>query len=611
MSIESYLQEAASRIIDQVETEVDIITFCEHPYYLDQPLHGVEKFILKIFYGLALDNIEKTLTIRSFPYDAVGKKFTEVEYAQFLISQGRTNLLNPFEYKAVTELILVCGRRSGKTFIASIISSFEAYKLIMKRDPQKYYRLPKGEIVRIVNVASASDQALVLSQATQNRILNSKWFEPYVEGKNQSEIRLRTKNDLELLRNEIEIHGKALDNHASIRIEASACSSRAIRGGTVIVCIFDELAHFIDNEGNRSGDSIYQALTPSVATFGLEGKIIDISSPFVKTGVFFDLYNISLEKEEQNKRMFQIPTWEMNEIINFDFLENERKRIPEAFPIEYGAEFTSVISGFFKYPEKIDDCVVREDEIFNPKSHSHAHYIAVDPSSLHDGYALAMVHVEDREEIKSENGKETKVKTKVVVLDKWKVWRLGDPEFEGSQYIDQEIIEEYIQSLAIKFRIVKIAYDQFESSSSVNKFKKLGLNAIKTPFSRSYNMKIFYNLRNLIYEKRLELYREQLGIMELKNLQERKVGKKQFVVEAPLNGPITTDDLADVLANASYIAVEDQIEKRAASIVGTNGVESYSSRGSSINSFQSYYRKLRSNHYDSNIMRAKKLGATK
>jgi hypothetical protein len=84
--------EVTKDLIDDSEQEVDIITFCEHPYYLNQPLHGVEKIILKIYYGLPLDNLNKTLKIRSFPYDSEGKSFTEVEYAKFLMSQNRTNL---------------------------------------------------------------------------------------------------------------------------------------------------------------------------------------------------------------------------------------------------------------------------------------------------------------------------------------------------------------------------------------------------------------------------------------------------------------------------------------------------------------------------------------
>jgi len=609
---ETILDEATSRVINDVEEEVDIITFCEHPLYLDQPLHGVERFILKIFYGLPLDDTNKNLNIRSYPYNRKGKKLTEFEYAQFLISQGRTNLLDPRNCKEALELVLACGRRGGKTFLASVISSYEAYKLIIKGDPQKYYKLPQGEIIKIINIASSSDQALVLAQATQNRILNSKWFIPYVEGKNQSDIRLRTKRDLELLKQEIAIHGKPLDMHASIRIEAMACTARGVRGGTVIVGILDEIAHYIDNDGNRSGGVIYEALTPSVATFGLDGKILCISSPYTKHGIFYDLFLDSKGRTEedegdQNKRMFQIPTWEMNETITFEYLDSEKKRNPESFTTEFGAEFSSIISGFLKFPEKLDICIRRDGETTSPTG-NHIHYIAVDPASSNHGYALAMVHIEEQERIKKEENREIKSKEQIVVLDRWKVWTIKDPEFEGMDMIDPTVVEEYIQGLANKFRISIIAYDQFESTSSISKFKKLGFNAIKTPFSRPYNMKIYGKLRSLIYEDKIDLFKFEQGILELKNLQERKVGKRQFIIEAPTQGEITTDDLCDVLANASFIASDTEMDKRAPSIVGTNGNQSFHTTGSRVKSFHAYQRRLKMHRVVTNMERAKQLG---
>lgn len=617
-SFESLLYESTASVLSEVEEDiVDIITFCEHPYYLDQPLHSVERLILKSYYGLPLDDVNKTVLIRSFPFDEIGKFLTEVEYIQFLMQQGRTNLLDPYNVKQAIELVLACGRRSGKTFLASVITAYEAYKLIVKGDPQKYYKLPQGEEIRIINVASTGDQALILAKATQMRILNSRWFIPYVEGKNQTTIRLRTKRDLELIKEEIKNHGKPLDNHSSISIEAMACTARGIRGGSVIVGILDEIAHFVDNTGNRSGDVIYEALTPSVATFGLDGKIVCISSPYTKNGIFYDLFldsrgRSSDDPGDQNKRMFQLPTWEMNDTIRFDFLESEKRRNPESFPTEFGAQFSSTILGFFKYPEKVDEAVKRESESAVPNK-KYSHYIAVDPSSSMNGYALAMVHVEYKNVIKKDGPVETKAIEAVIILDRWKVWNLSDPEFAGLDYIDEAVIEDYINGLFSRFVIAKIVYDQFESTAAVMKFKKLGYNAAKTPFSRVYNMKIFGKLRSLFYEDRIELFPHEQGIAELKALQERRVGKREFVVEAPKQGEVTTDDLTDVLANASYVALENEVEKNVASICGTNGNSLYLSSGkkSSSSSFHAHRRKLVQNKIITNFERARQLGVVK
>jgi hypothetical protein len=613
-SFESILNEHTQTLLNEVEEEVDIITFCEHPYYLDQPLHGVERFILKSFYGIPLNDKEKTILLRSYPFDKEGKHLTEVEYAEFLIQQGRTNLLDPRCFKAALELVLPCGRRGGKTFIASIISAYEAYKLIVKGDPQKYYKLPKGEQIGIVNIASDENQALILAAATQNRILNSRWFVPYIEGKTENEIRLRSKKDLEFLKEEKRIHGRALDKHSSILIEAKACTSKGIRGTGVIVAILDEIAHYVDNDGNKSGTKIYESFTPATATFGLDAKILCISSPYTKGGIFYDLFfdakgRSEEDKGDQNKRMFQIPTWEMNESITFEFLDSEKKRNPESFPTEFGAEFSSTITGFFKFPEKIDECIVRKEETHVAEGNN-VHYIAVDPAASCHGYTLAMVHVENRERDKKlEEGKTQKVIEPVVVLDKWMVWRLSDPEFTGLSYIDVEVIEEYIKSLTTRFRIGKIVYDQFDSSHSITEFQKMGLNASKTPFSRQYNMKIFGRLRTMFYENRMELFDCKDGIAELKALQEIKVGKKEFRVEAPRQGVVTTDDMADVLANATFIALEEQLEHGVPTIVGTNGSQTFRASGSLVKSLHAYRRRLKMHGFEGNYQKAVKSGA--
>jgi len=600
---ESILEDATSKIVDSIEEELDIITFCEHPFYLNQPLHGAERFVLKVFYNLPLDNTNKYINIRSYPFDKKGVMFTEVEYANFLIAQGRTNLLTPQNINSCTELILACGRRSGKTFIASIISSYEAYKLIIKGDPQRYYKLPQGELIKIINIASTSDQALILAKATQNRILNSKWFLPYVESKTQSEIRLRTKRDLELLKEEVRYHGKALDQHASILVEALACTARGIRGHTVIVAILDEVAHYIDNDGNRSGEVIYEAVSPSIATFGMDGKILCVSSPYSKSGIFYSLFlqakGSEKEPGDQNKRMFQLPTWEMNDTITFEFLDSERARNPESFNTEFGAEFSAVAAGFFKFPEKIDAAIKRHGESSVPMLNNVLHYIAVDPSSKGNGYCLCMVHVELRE-IEKEG---VKSKEQIVVVDKWKKWTLesNDSESYDLEYIDSEIVENYIFGLCNRFKIAKIVYDQYDSSSAVNKLKKRGYDAQKTPFTRNYNMKIYGKLRSMFYESKMDLFQCEEGVAELKALQEIKVGKREFKVEAPTQGTIVEDDLADVLANATYIATDKEILQNTASITGTR-TNKYA------NSYLGYQRRLTNNKISTNLMKAKNAG---
>lgn len=562
-------------ITDMIEEdkEVDILTFVESSYYLNiKTLQPSQKFILKIFYNLPLDNEQKCIQLRSFPHDEEGQYLTEWEYAQYLINQKRTNLITPENDETVpSELLLACGRRGGKTFIASIISAYEAYKLIIKDNPQSYYNMAEDEMIKIVNVASSGDQALELATQIQNRIFNTEWFLPYIASFNSDELNLKTKHDIKKMQDEAKRYGKPLKARASIKIESLLCSARSTRGGSVIVALFDELAHFIDNEGNRGGKKVYESLTPAGATFGKDSKIICISSPYTKSGIFYELYSTSYD--DHSMRMLQMPTWEMNPRIEFSFLKNRYKKDPESFWTEYGAQFSTTVSGFFKFPERISECVsvVRYEDQYDTDGNKKTvpiyrlqseyatgrfqHYIAMDPSTDNNGYALAMVHCE-----RDATGR------LIVVVDRWQEWNIDDPEFSEFDFIDLEIIDAYVLELTKKFRIEKIVYDQFESAASIQKFIKAGVNAVKTHFSRAYNMKIYKNLRSIIYDKRISLLYNEQGIKELVYLQEKKVGKKEFIVEAPKSGDVTTDDLADVLANACFIAVEGETDAAPAQI---------------------------------------------
>jgi intein/homing endonuclease len=450
------------------------------------------------------------------------------------------------------------GFMSHNTFIAALICAYESYLLISKGNPQKHYKLTPGQKIKIITVATNGDQAKIASDMIRTIILQSPWLSKFCDGFNQNSIRLRTKWEYD---NNLE---------PSVFVEAMTCSGPGIRGHTAIVAILDELAHFTDSHGVRGGDSVYYSLTPSIATFGSDGKILALSNPYAKTGIFYTQYVKAMGNEVepplQHIRAFKIPTWEMNETLNFQFFKNEYELNPESFDYEYGAEFAGAITGFFKFPDKIDDCInyslIEKPRPLNLKT---VHWLALDPAAVGNGYALCMVHTEER---KTELG----VK-KIIVVDRWRRWLASDEEFAdlGLDLIDPSVIDEYILDLSKYFKIGKIRYDQFESASSVTKLVKAGLAAERKPITASYNMDIYKNLRNLIYNNEIELLDHPIGINELRWLQEKKLANGRFRVDAPLTGETTTDDMADVLAVAAYMALESDIINTTTSLMGLSG----------------------------------------
>jgi len=97
--------------------------------------------------------------------------------------------------KNYRELVICAGMRSSKTYLASIICLFEAFKLLLLKDPAEHYGLSKGHKIFIINVATSEQQAkdTVFSQI-ESILKNSKWFMDFKPQIRHQEIRFPGKN---------------------------------------------------------------------------------------------------------------------------------------------------------------------------------------------------------------------------------------------------------------------------------------------------------------------------------------------------------------------------------------------------------------------------------
>lgn len=543
-----------------IEEPVDIITFSESPDFLNLKLNKRQKFALKVFYGLPLDAedlkeivwLEKNKGIKLPVYAMDGRQFRE--------------------------LVLVIGRRGGKTFMVSIIAAYEAYKLITKYDPQSYYNLPPDEQIYILNAATSGDQALVMFAAIKSRIRNCKWFEPYISKDYTEELRLFTKKDLE---DNIKIReynalqkyqvDRRKEKDGSIIILSTHSNSRSIRGKGAIVVIFDELAHFLDNQGNQSGSIVYDAVTPSTKTFGEDGKIISISSPWGKAGKFYELYELGISYDDKGYQkvdgmiVLQYSSWEFNpalpkESFRADFIKN-----PESARTEFGAEFADVANAAFN-PMHIDRMVnanKRKLWIGNPNT---SYFMTIDPAKSGDVFVAAWGHLEEFWEEIYEDDRPRKIKRNKVVIDGVHGWRASTVEDRntGEIYrkdIDFVDIENFINDMSQNMNIDLVAFDQFSSIQMIQQLQRKGFTAFETPFTNKYKRQIYENFGELLAEGRVEIYGIednpddwflQQAISELKFVQ-RIIKGKIVSFTHPDSGPIQNDDFADAIVNLAWL----------------------------------------------------------
>lgn len=118
--------------------EVDAITFLTSSKYLDERPFPFQSLTIKLLYGLwekypispseqaIIDSLQDTWGI-------------DINLA--------ARDLNQF----IEVMILVIGRRGSKTSLISFIQTYEAYKLICKGNPQKYYGIRTRHTIEIVN----------------------------------------------------------------------------------------------------------------------------------------------------------------------------------------------------------------------------------------------------------------------------------------------------------------------------------------------------------------------------------------------------------------------------------------------------------------------------
>lgn len=538
--------------IGDVSDIKDIITFLEAPWGLNlnqnsQPLLPGQKFVLKAYYKLPLEEKEKTIIIRDKFNEREFYKFTEQEYLNYLYDQGRCNI-QYLDDKPRNELVLIIGRRGTKSSMASWIAAYESYKLLKTYHPQKYYNMLSDAEIHLTCIATAEDQANLMFRQILGHFSQCEYFHRYMNKPTADKVYIRSRRDLEKYGEE----GKA-----SIVVKSAPCSARALRGAGNILVIQDEQAHFVDEvtQSNKSDKAVYDAMTPSVAQFGMDGKIINISSPLNKSGVLWDLYNKALSGSE-NILMIQAPTWEINNTIHSNFLKGRYQADPIVYDCEFGAQFSDRVKSWI--PEEYLRKVIHPTLSAKPFGKSKTpHFMGLDIGFKDDGTAIAISHVESvRDEVTGEL-------VDKIELDFVESRYPGEPPYENLDVLDFELLSEWIKELCDRFYIAKGLIDQHSGIMVAQNLARKGLQQFDLVYhTRQFNSDLYQNFMMLCIDQKVRLYNDKPSenedselIDELLKLQVHQFSKNVISVEAPkIKG--YHDDKSDALMRSVWLAAE-------------------------------------------------------
>lgn len=533
---------------------VDIITFVESAWGLNQKLFPVQRVILKAHYGIELDDT-KRFKISDWRRENF-LELTEAEYLRFLHEEGRCNIQEVIPGEGRRKMVLAIGRRSGKSFLASCIAAYETYKLIAKGHPQKYYGLPDSNVIQLIAVATDQKQAALLYREVHGHFLNADYFLPYMANSTMSFATFQTPYDINRF-------GSVSENpkaRYSVEVTFRSCIAKGLRGPGNIMMILDEMAHFTDG-GQSSAKEVYDAIAPSTSAFSpkdpddaripigsVESRIVLISSPNGRQGHFYKLFSIGMRRGAKAKDWLciQAPSWEVNPSLPADEFEGHYEVDPRVFFQEYGARFSDRTRGWIENETDLLACV---DPVLRPARRAPSrmpHFMGIDLALAGDGCALAIGH-------KDLDGN--------IVVDLVVHIKAGEGEYEGVDRLDFDGVADWIYGWTQKFYIEKGMFDQHIGIPMEQALEKRGLKQFESVHhTKILNSQIFRNFKNMMFAHRLRLYDapppgedHSPYIAELLTLQEEQHSKYVITVEAPqVEG--MHDDRSDALVRMVWLA---------------------------------------------------------
>ena len=554
-----YFQDLTDNYKKSIQTRdtVDIITFVEAKWGLNTEMFPVQRFILKAFYGLELDGVNKTIELPDEINSRQIGKYTEKEFMQYLIDTGRTNLLSYEPGHPRQNLILNAGRRASKSTLTDFISNYETYRLVKMGNPQQYYGMPDGAEISVCTTAPTIETASTLFTTIKNSCMACNYLKDRIVGKSATTFTINTDHDIE----------RGAD--PTIKLVCGGAGSADIRGRSNIVVIMDEAA-FFNASGVNSGEALYKALTPSIVSFTPkdarkkvigpgEGKTILISSPFGKSGIFYNMY-IDSFKDIENTLMFNMYTTMLNPTVDSGFLKNEKRRNPQMFDCEFGAKFSDSVSSW------VDDetltKVVDKKLPVNPKQGRYGveYYMGIDYAGKNDGAAVSIVHREGDKIILDYADVFYGALSDVWQDGHQKHYDTANQKFAGYEIIPMEEFADEIKRLCDLFPVKYGWFDQFNGYGLMEMLKKRGLTQFDMKSIHSgLNQQMYQMAKEFICSELIAIPDHPILVPEISNMEETKTGAK-VMVEAPRRAGFH-DDITDSFVEACFGCYDNTVGK--------------------------------------------------
>lgn len=441
---------------------------------------------------------------RALLIGAMGEQLTEAERVAFKQLTGRPQEPN----HRVEELVVVAGRRAGKSLCAALLACYQATLI-------EHVALRRGEHARVLCISPDIRQSRVVRNYAQGLLEASPVLAPMVENSTADSITLSNR----------------------VTIECRAASFRRLRGVTCVAVIADETCFWQSDETSSNPDTeILNAVRPTLAT--TQGLMTIISTPYSRKGETWRLFNEHHGADgDPNILVAQGASRDLNPTLPEKVVARALERDPAAAAAEYLGEWRNDIASFLD--RRIIETVVERDCFERPRESGVTYVGFCDPSGgSSDSFTLAIAHRTTDDKI---------------ILDALRETR---PPFSPA-----EVVHDYAKLLSL-YGVTTVHGDRYSGEFCRELFRKRSINYKPSERTKS---DLFIELLPAINSRRVQLLDNERLVSQFCGLERRTGFSGKDSVGHP-QGQGSHDDVANACAGALWVA---QFASRREVYVGT------------------------------------------
>ena len=461
----------------------------------------------------------------------------------------RTNWVKGRQY---TSLVVEAGRRGTKSAMASIITLYEDYNLLLLPNPGLHYGLLPSEPIALFLFSQSQEQANeTLFGKLRGWCSYSNYFSTLIDSK-----------VLEVLREEIRSPEK------NIGVYSKHTNSPALVGYSLKMILLDEVARFTTTEeGKNIGDELWDNVGAGVSTFGSEGRKVAISSAWCKGDNIQRLWELS--KGDQSMLSFRLRTWDLNPnmtrsnpIIASAYSKNAVKARLEYEGIRATGQGNFIGLDKLEASQVGPSCVDSKDVPLDVSSTQGVRYYA--------GVEVLRLETLVADERQSYGHMDYGIKRDTAAFALARPVKVGkewliqvDGYLNWTPYIDVEgrkrnvsigNVESILLQVCRARRVARLSFDCYQSEHTIQVLHEAGIYTEELSASRDAQYQYYSTYKNLLYAGKLVRPKDALWVAEvntqISDLQLRGVdqdGRSPKIVHT-----ISGKDLADAEVNAVY-----------------------------------------------------------